>query len=72
MYMYHIIDSQTSTSITLGKELGSGDNSTVYEIDDTRCAKLYKSHAQTADRIQKLKSMMKKDVSVGTICYPAT
>ena len=69
MYFTKNNDGNT-TPLSLGNEIGSGGEGTVYTTSDGRCAKIYKSHARTYTRATKLSAMVQKKISVPSICWP--
>lgn len=56
--------------VAIGEKIGSGLESVVYTINSTTVAKIYKEETPNKNRLEKLNSLLKKNLSFDGICFP--
>ena len=64
------VKTEADTAISLGKELASGGEGTVYLAGQGKVAKIYKTGRLSALTLAKLKLMTAKPVGVEDVCWP--
>lgn len=61
---------ENGTFYELKEKIGQGGEGTVYNVTETMVAKIYNENSLTKNRFEKIKLMVKDDVSAGEICWP--